>query len=103
MSEALAMVKEMENKIKVLQKNCAHPPHMIKVWKDSSGVGRGALWPAQHIICRNCGKKKIIFELHPGAPYILTLEKEEGLPSGTRQVFSYFSFTPSYLYQLDED
>lgn len=45
--------------IKELRENCAHKN--LKIRKDRSCVGAGSLFPSIHIVCRNCGKKKIIF------------------------------------------
>jgi len=59
MSKLLDMKRRHQNEIDALQEGCKHTN--IKMLRDSSVVGDGSLYPSHHIICRDCGKKKIIF------------------------------------------
>jgi len=61
MSEILEMWKRHENEIDQLRKRCKHLKKDIIIKKDHSCVGRGSIYPSIHVICTNCGTKKIMF------------------------------------------
>lgn len=60
-----ALKERHEDEIDELRKNCPHPEKAIKITLDHSCVGAGAIHPAVHVICRNCGTMKVIFHLDP--------------------------------------
>ena len=64
-SELLEMKNRHFEEIETLRKTCKHLPSYLKKKLNSSSVGAGSLYPAVEIICRNCGKSKIIFDLSP--------------------------------------
>lgn len=61
MSELKAMMKRHYEEIASLRMSCLHFTKYIKIELDYSVVGKGSAYPADHIICRNCGVKKIVF------------------------------------------
>lgn len=61
MSELLDMMNRHYEEIKALRARCQHRERDIKISKDPSCVGMGSAYPASHVVCHNCGLKKIIF------------------------------------------
>ena len=60
-SELLSMLDRHEKEENELRRKCPHSKKFIKVLRDGSIVGCGSAFPSVHVICRNCGKKKIMF------------------------------------------
>lgn len=79
-SELKEMLKKHREEIDTLLKNCTHKH--LKIYKDHSVIGCGSAYPAIHIICKNCGKKKIMF-VNGLTEYKTkiekTLEKQDGI------------------------
>ena len=63
MSELRVIWKRHELEVRALRQRCPHRKEDIVIRCDGSNIGKGALYPAVHVICTNCGRKKIIFGL----------------------------------------
>jgi len=61
MSELIELEKRHMEEIDSLRARCPHRPKWIKIHQDSSVVGLGSSTPSVHVVCQNCGVKKIIF------------------------------------------
>lgn len=60
-SEYLELKEKHWKELEELRKICKHDVKHIKIYFDHSVVGRGSASPSVHIICRNCGSKKVMF------------------------------------------
>jgi hypothetical protein len=60
-SELKALIDGHNAAVEALRKRCVHEPKNLKIHEDHSVVGRGSSGPSIHVVCRNCGTKKIIF------------------------------------------
>lgn len=60
-SELKALIDGHNAAVDALRKRCDHAPKYLKIYLDHSVVGCGSSIPSVHVICRNCGTKKIIF------------------------------------------
>jgi len=66
-SQLKAMLQRHRDEIEALRKSCSHDEKSIKIRLDRSVIGCGTGHPAVHVVCRNCGCMKIIFELDADA------------------------------------
>jgi hypothetical protein len=61
MSELLELWKKHRDEINALRKRCKHPKKDIIIRQDNACCGRGCLYSSIHVVCINCGTKKIMF------------------------------------------
>lgn len=62
-SQFLQLQAKHRKEIDELRENCTHPSEYIKIREDRSQIGKGTAYPVVHVVCCNCGTKKIIFNL----------------------------------------
>ena len=55
------MLNRHDAELKALRSSCSHPEEDILVHYDGSCVGAGSPYPAVHVVCSQCGSKKIMF------------------------------------------
>lgn len=65
-----------EREIKELREKCPHPEERRIVRKDHSVCGMGCAYPLTDVICQDCGKKKILFEVPPTEKVSLSFDEE---------------------------
>lgn len=53
------MMARHRQEIDDLRSNCKHKS--LVVWEDRSHIGCGSAYPSAHIMCADCGTKKIMF------------------------------------------
>jgi len=59
-SELKRLISEHRTDVELLRAKCKHPPNMIIIRLDYSSVGLSSGTPTVHVVCTNCGAKKII-------------------------------------------
>lgn len=65
MSQLKKIMESYYKQVEELQLKCKHLSKDIVIRTDSSVVGRGSLYPRIDVVCINCGKKRIIFDISP--------------------------------------
>lgn len=61
MSDLKELLSRHRCDVSRLRGRCQHRERDITIREDHSVVGCGSAYPSIHVVCRNCGAKKIIF------------------------------------------
>jgi len=82
-SEFLEMRKRHLEELNSLRKRCKHPKKDIKISFDGSQIGLGCRFPSVHVICKNCGRKKVMFretdDKEMKVKIVKTLKRQAGI------------------------
>jgi hypothetical protein len=80
-SELQEMHQRHRGEEEELRKHCLHNPGHIKIRYDRSCVGAGSAYPSVHVVCRNCGCKKIMFreDAELKVKIVKTLRRQKGI------------------------
>lgn len=100
MSEILSMLNRHEKEKDELRHKCLHAKKFIKIIKDHNVVGCGSIFPSVHVVCRNCGEKKIMF-IHTAQESKIKIEKTLKRQTGIKE--QRLGFSILYEWELRDD